>query len=265
MSKNQRNLVKKVQQNGNGYNNGNGNGKHEKNNQNNGNGNTIILPANGQKSMPEPVLKNRLKSRTPNQREYIKTIQSNDIVISFGPPGVGKTRLAVGAAATYLSKGYVDRIVLVRPTVSCDEELGFLPGALCDKLSPYLRPAFDELYDFFTIEQINAYTSGNYPLIEGVPLGMIKGRTFKNSFIILDEAQDATYKQLKSFLTRIGEGSKMVITGDVTQSDLCPSGAKTPLEEIMDKLRDIDKIGFAKLTEEDIQRHTLISTISRRI
>lgn len=257
MSKNQRNLVKNVQNN-----NSKTNGGSQGLNIPGGNGN-----GNGYKpSLPEYTLKKKLSSRTPNQKLYIKTIQSNDITFCISDcAGVGKTHLAVGAACTYLSKGYVNRIVIVRPTVSCDEDLGFLPGGLGDKLSPYLRPVFDELHEFFTIEQINAYTSGNYPLIEGVALGMIKGRTFKNSFIILDEGQDATYRQIKRFLTRIGERSKIVITGDVSQSDLCEPGAKTPLQEVMEKLKDVDGIGFSQLKEEDIQRHPLISTISRRI
>ncbi len=211
------------------------------------------------------TLKNVLRSRTPNQRMYVKTIQQNDVTFCTGPAGSGKTHLAIGAAATYLSKGLVDRIILIRPTISCDEELGFFPGDLSDKLGPYLRPVFDELFEFFTTEQIHVFTSSKPAIIEGVPLGIIKGRTFKRSFIVIDECQDATYKQIKNALTRIGDASKIVVNGDVTQTDRFTVGQITPMEEIIRKLEGCQGIGFSQLDPSDNQRHPCITRMLERI
>lgn len=210
-------------------------------------------------------LKTPVQGNTPGQKNYIKTMQHNDITIVTGDAGTGKTRLSVGIAADYLAKGLVERIIFVRPAVNCDEDLGFLPGELQSKLGPYLVPAYDELFCFFTTEQITALTSGKRPKIEGVSLGMMKGRSFRNSFVLLDESQDATYKQLKMFLTRIGEGTKMVIAGDVTQSDRFDHEDSTPLRKIMNLLEGVDGIGFARLTPADIQRHPKIGMILERL
>jgi phosphate starvation-inducible PhoH-like protein len=202
---------------------------------------------------------------TENKRRYVKNIIKNDITFCIGDAGTGKTHLAVGVAATYLSKRLVNRIILVRPIVSCDEELGFFPGDLVQKTDPYIRPLYDEFCDFFTDTQINTFCRGRRPIMEVVSLGTMKGRSFKKSFIILDEAQDATYKQLKTFLTRIGEGSKIVITGDITQSDKFNNYNDVAVYQIIRKLEGLEGIAFSELTPEDSERHPRTAQILERI
>lgn len=222
-----------------------------------------LFGGNDVKTSPDLSIKKSVCGLTLNQKLYLKLIHQNDVTFCTGPAGSGKTHLAIGAAATYLSKGVIDRIILVRPAVACEEDLGFLPGGLEDKLGPYLRPVFDELLDFFTIEQLNSLTHGKYPTIEGMSLGMIKGRTFKKACVILDEAQDATYKQIKILLTRMGEGTKMIIEGDTTQSDRFDNYQDTPLEQAMRKLKggEAEGVAFSRLTPDDIQRHPRLARL----
>ena len=212
------------------------------------------------------ALKAIIKAKSANQKNYIRTIRDCDITCCVGPAGSGKTACAIGVACYLLSKGHVDRIILTRPIVPCDDEdLGFLPGDMEDKVAPYLRPMFDELHEFFTAEQIRHFRQGECPAIEIAPLAFIKGRTFKRSIMILDEAQDATYKQIRKFLTRMGEGSKIVLAGDVTQSDLSDYKNDRGLEQIMRKLEGMEGVGFARLDPSDIVRHHLIAKILERI
>ena len=214
-------------------------------------------------------LKTIVQARSNNQKGVLKTIRDNDITFVVGPPGSGKSHLAVGMAAYYLSKKMVEKIIVTRPTVEGEDEEkhGFLPGTLDDKICPYLRPIFDELSYFFTNEQMKLLRSGDMPILEIAPLSVIvKGRTFKNAFVIMDEAQDATYKQLKRFITRLGEGSTMVFTGDTSQSDLRGYfNRRTELEDFMEKLYDIEGIGFSKLDPSDIVRHPLLALIIERV
>jgi phosphate starvation-inducible PhoH-like protein len=235
----------------------------------NGNNGHTVLPNLGEiikkPQVPNKELKRPVHGRTQNQKAYIQAIHHNDITICVGPAGTGKTHLAVGVAATYLSRGWAERIIMVRPIVSCDEEVGFLPGELEKKIGPYLRPLTDELCEFFTDEQLNTFATGKRPIIEMVPLAMIKGRTFKNSVIIIDEGQDATYKQLKRFLTRMGDASKIIVTGDLTQSDRFEEDEITALEEIIGKLEGAVGISIVRFTPADQQRHPRMEQILSRI
>jgi phosphate starvation-inducible protein PhoH and related proteins len=223
-----------------------------------------IATTNGKKD--EIELKSIVRARSVNQKNVLRTIKENDIVCVDGCAGSGKTFLSVGMAAYYLARKHVDKIIVTRPVIDNDEELGFLPGNLDEKISPYLRPIFDEFSYFFTDEQMKGLRAGEFPKIEIAPLTIImKGRTFKNAFIILDEAQDATYKQLKRFITRIGEGSKMVITADISQTDLYNHEYDPPIVNIMKKLEGIEGIGHARLDPSDIVRHPLLAQILERI
>jgi phosphate starvation-inducible protein PhoH and related proteins len=210
-------------------------------------------------------LKKPVQALTENQKKYLQAIESNDVTIVTSCAGTGKTTLAIGSAISYLAERRVDKIVIARPMVHCDEDVGFLPGDLQDKLNPYLRPIVDELGEFITAEQMARLMSGKIPIIEGVPLGLIKGRNFKRSFVILDEAQDATYKQLKSFITRMGLESKVIITGDLSQSDRFVDHQKIPLWKIMDRLKNVPRVGIVTLGPEDIQRHPLLNHILKKL
>ena len=196
--------------------------------------------------------------RSATQADYIQALLKNELVVGLGPAGTGKTYLAVAAAATMLVEGKVDRIILSRPAVEAGENLGFLPGDMRDKVDPYLRPLYDALYDMLPGPQVTrSLESGE---IEIAPLAFMRGRTLSNSFVILDESQNATPMQMKMFLTRMGENSRMVITGDPSQIDL-PFGAKSGLRdamEILPKIRGIDIIRFG---EEDVVRHDLVTRI----
>ncbi|OWR29483.1 phosphate starvation-inducible protein PhoH [Saccharibacillus sp. O23] len=199
-----------------------------------------------------------IRPKTIGQKHYITTIKKKDIVFGIGPAGTGKTYLAVVLAVTALKEGLVKRIVLTRPAVEAGESLGFLPGDLQEKVDPYLRPLYDALYDVMGTEQVaKALERG---LIEIAPLAYMRGRTLDDSFIILDEAQNTTPEQMKMFLTRLGFGSKMVITGDVTQIDL-PRGKKSGLVEARLVLSEIGDIGFVTFAQEDVVRHSLVQKI----
>jgi phosphate starvation-inducible protein PhoH and related proteins len=234
----------------------------------NGNGHTNrlsdIINLKENKEEIDLSIKEVLKARTNNQKEYIKSIHENDVVFCTGCSGVGKTHIATGMAVIYLSKKLVDRIVITRPAVTCDEDLGYTPGDLSAKMDPYVKPIFDALGYFFTPDQINKLISGKFPLIEIVPLGMMRGRTFNKSFIFADEMQNATYNQIKLLLTRLGEGSTMVVNGDNTQNDLHVYGM-TDLEKVINKLEGVDGIGFVRLTPADIQRHPRLGQILERL
>ncbi|AHM67039.1 PhoH family protein [Paenibacillus polymyxa] len=199
-----------------------------------------------------------IRVKTIGQKHYVTTIKKRDIVFGIGPAGTGKTYLAVVLAVAALKEGSVKRIVLTRPAVEAGENLGFLPGDLQEKVDPYLRPLYDALYDVMGPEQTaKALERG---LIEIAPLAYMRGRTLDDSFIILDEAQNTTPEQMKMFLTRLGFGSKMVITGDVTQIDL-PRGKKSGLIEANAILKGIEEIGFVQFAEEDVVRHSLVQKI----
>jgi len=208
-----------------------------------------------------PLLMTRkaeIRGRTPRQNNYIQAIQEHDITFGIGPAGTGKTYLAVACAVDSLQREAVRRLVLVRPAVEAGEKLGFLPGDLAQKVDPYLRPLYDALYDLMGMEKVNrAFERG---VIEIAPLAYMRGRTLNHSFIILDEAQNSTPEQMKMFLTRIGFGSKAVITGDVTQIDLA-RGQKSGLNEVRNVLKDVRGIAFSEFSAEDVVRHPLVQKI----
>ena len=199
-----------------------------------------------------------IRPKTANQKRYVDAIEDNTITFGIGPAGTGKTYLAMAKAVAALQAKKVNRIVLTRPAVEAGESLGFLPGTLSEKIDPYLRPLFDALHDMIDVDSIPRLIQTG--VIEVAPLAYMRGRTLNDSFIILDEAQNTTPEQMKMFLTRLGFGSKMVVTGDVTQIDL-PNGAKSGLRIITDILQGIDDIAFMELTAEDVVRHRLIGDI----
>lgn len=208
-----------------------------------------------------PLLMTRkaeIRGRTPRQNSYLQAIQEHDITFGIGPAGTGKTYLAVACAVDALQREVVKRLVLVRPAVEAGEKLGFLPGDLAQKVDPYLRPLYDALYDLMGVEKVGrAFERG---VIEIAPLAYMRGRTLNHSFIILDEAQNTTPEQMKMFLTRIGFGSKAVITGDVTQIDLA-RGQKSGLIEARGVLQDVRGIAFSNFLAEDVVRHPLVQKI----
>jgi len=199
-----------------------------------------------------------IKSKTHGQRKYVSAIKDNDIVFGIGPAGTGKTFLAVAMAVTAFRDKQVNKIVLTRPAVEAGEKLGFLPGDMQNKVDPYLRPLYDALYEIMGTETYQKYLEKG--MIEIAPLAYMRGRTLDDSFIILDEAQNTTPEQMKMFLTRIGFGSKVVVTGDVTQIDL-PGDKKSGLKEVIKILKDIQGIEFIFLTEKDVVRHELVRKI----
>ncbi|GAX91516.1 PhoH family protein [Effusibacillus lacus] len=199
-----------------------------------------------------------IRVKTLGQRFYIQDIRKKDIVFGVGPAGTGKTYLAVVMAVMALKKGHVSKIVLTRPAVEAGENLGFLPGDLQEKVDPYLRPLYDALYDMMGVEPVQKAMERG--IIEVAPLAYMRGRTLEDSFVILDEAQNTTPEQMKMFLTRLGFGSKMVITGDITQIDL-PRGKLSGLNEAIRVLKDIKEISFVFLTEQDVVRHHLVQKI----
>ncbi len=196
--------------------------------------------------------------RTAGQREYVEAIRKHDIVFGIGPAGTGKTYLAMASAVEALNKQEVRRIILTRPAIEAGESLGFLPGDMYEKISPYLRPLYDALYDMMEASAIEKYLETG--IIEVAPLAYMRGRTLNDAFIILDEAQNATREQMKMFLTRLGFDSKAVITGDVTQSDL-PDGKPIGLLQAQDILKDIRGIKFIYFTGFDVVRHALVQRI----
>ena len=199
-----------------------------------------------------------LRGRTPNQVQYLHHILSHDITFGIGPAGTGKTFLAVACAVDALERSGVQRIVLTRPAVEAGERLGFLPGDLAQKVDPYLRPLYDALYDLMGLERVQAaFEKG---LLEIAPLAFMRGRTLNNAFVILDEAQNTTPEQMKMFLTRIGFGSRAVVTGDVSQVDL-PRGAGSGLIDAAQVLRQVRGIAFSHFTAADVVRHPLVARI----
>jgi len=208
-----------------------------------------------------PLLMTRkaeIRGRTPRQNDYLQAIQQHDITFGVGPAGTGKTYLAVASAVDALQRDTVQRLVLVRPAVEAGERLGFLPGDLAHKVDPYLRPLYDALYDLMGPDKVvKAFERG---VIEIAPLAYMRGRTINHSFIILDEAQNTTPEQMKMFLTRIGFGSKAVITGDVTQIDLA-RGQKSGLIEVRSVLKEVRGIAFQNFLAEDVVRHPLVQKI----
>ena len=199
-----------------------------------------------------------IRPKTANQKRYVDAIEEHTITFGIGPAGTGKTYLAMAKAVSALQAKKVNRIILTRPAVEAGEHLGFLPGTLNEKIDPYLRPLFDALHDMIDMETIPRMMQSG--IIEVAPLAYMRGRTLNDAFIILDEAQNTTPEQMKMFLTRLGFGSKMVITGDVTQIDL-PNGQHSGLRVVRDILKDIDDIAFLELTAEDVVRHRLIGDI----
>ncbi len=207
-----------------------------------------------------PLLTRRadLQGRTPNQRAYLRNILSHDISFGIGPAGTGKTYLAVACAVDALERDAVKRIVLTRPAVEAGERLGFLPGDLSQKVDPYLRPLYDALYELMGLDK--AQRMFEKQAIEVAPLAYMRGRTLSHSFIILDEAQNTTAEQMKMFLTRMGFGSKMVITGDVTQIDL-PRAQSSGLLEARKILRQVEGLAFTEFNASDVVRHPLVARI----
>ncbi len=199
-----------------------------------------------------------IHARSKNQEKYLEAVQARDIIISIGPAGTGKTYLAMAAAIDHLKKKRVSRIILTRPAVEAGESLGFLPGDLYAKVNPYLRPLYDALYDMMDYEEATRYLERG--VIEVAPLAYMRGRTLNDSFIILDEAQNCTHAQVKMFLTRLGESSKAVLTGDITQVDL-PAGKKSGLIEAQTVLANIQGVEFVYLREVDVVRHPLVQDI----
>jgi len=199
-----------------------------------------------------------IRPKTANQKRYVDAIDDHTITFGIGPAGTGKTYLAMAMAVAALQAKKVNKIVLTRPAVEAGESLGFLPGTLSEKIDPYLRPLFDALHDMIDIDSIPRLMQSG--IIEVAPLAYMRGRTLNDAFIILDEAQNTTPEQMKMFLTRLGFGSKMVVTGDVTQIDL-PNGQNSGLKIVRDILKEIDDIAFLELTAEDVVRHRLIGEI----
>jgi phosphate starvation-inducible PhoH-like protein len=199
-----------------------------------------------------------IRPKTANQKRYVDAIEDHTITFGIGPAGTGKTYLAMAMAVAALNAKKINRIILTRPAVEAGEHLGFLPGTLSEKIDPYLRPLFDALHDMIDIDSIPRLMQSG--VIEVAPLAYMRGRTLNDAFVILDEAQNTTPEQMKMFLTRLGFGSKMVVTGDVTQIDL-PNGQSSGLRVVRDILKDIDDIAFLELTAEDVVRHRLIGDI----
>ncbi len=202
--------------------------------------------------------KRLIKPRSKKQVEYFNLVKKKDLVFCCGPAGTGKTYLAVALAVSMLKSGQIDKIILSRPAVEAGERLGFLPGDLKEKIDPYLRPIYDALNDMLSFSEVLKKIENG--LIEIAPLAFMRGRTLSNSFIILDESQNTTAIQMKMFLTRLGENSKMIVNGDLSQVDL-PSGTKSGLRESMRILKNIDDIGFVEFTDKDVVRNSLVSKI----
>jgi phosphate starvation-inducible PhoH-like protein len=202
--------------------------------------------------------KRRIAPKTVNQRRYLDAIERNDIVFGIGPAGTGKTYLAMAQAVSFLLAKKVSRIILARPAVEAGEKLGFLPGDLQEKVNPYLRPLYDALYDMLEIEKVERFLERG--TIEIAPIAFMRGRTLNDAFVILDEAQNTTSEQMKMFLTRLGFGSKAVVTGDITQIDL-PAGRTSGLVEAMKVVSKIEGISFIFFDDRDVVRHKLVQQI----
>ena len=220
-------------------------------------------PKEGEESEAEEVIlvthrKKAIVPKTPSQKAYIKAIKENDIVFGIGPAGTGKTYLAMAMALKYLKENRISKIILTRPAVEAGEKLGFLPGGIAEKVHPYLTPLYDALYDMVDFDKANYLLEKG--VIEIAPLAFMRGRTLNDAFIILDEAQNTTREQMKMFLTRIGFGSKAVITGDITQIDL-PKKKESGLLDAVRILKGIEGIGFVEFRKEDVVRHPIVQKI----
>jgi phosphate starvation-inducible PhoH-like protein len=217
--------------------------------------------ADGAEGVEDLTVRTRKRSvvpRTPMQADYIRAMRANELVFGLGPAGTGKTYMAVAQAVSMKIRGLVDRIILSRPAVEAGERLGFLPGDMREKVDPYLRPLYDALYDMMPGDVVTkALETGE---IEVAPLAFMRGRTLANAFVILDEAQNTTPTQMKMFLTRLGENSRMVITGDLSQVDL-PLGAKSGLRDATEILDNVEGVGFVRFTKQDVLRHALVTRI----
>ncbi len=201
-----------------------------------------------------------IRARGVHQRDYLQHIRTRDLTFGIGPAGTGKTYLAVACAVEALQADSVRRLVLVRPAVEAGERLGFLPGDLTQKVDPYLRPMYDALYEMMGFDRVARFIERN--VIEVAPLAFMRGRSLNDAFIILDEAQNTTVEQMKMFLTRIGFGSKAVVTGDVTQTDL-PPGRQSGLSHVIDVLRAVEGVAFTFFDAQDVVRHPLVQRIVR--
>jgi phosphate starvation-inducible PhoH-like protein len=224
-----------------------------------------LLSQDGDTRIKDYLLKSAVRSgkkvvvpRSLNQRRYLEQIQANDMVFGIGPAGTGKTYLAVAQAIAYLLNKEVNRVILARPAVEAGEKLGFLPGDLQQKVDPYLRPLYDALYDLLDIEKVERLFERNQ--IEVAPIAFMRGRTLSDAFVIIDEAQNTTTEQMKMVLTRVGPGSKVVVTGDITQIDL-PSGRVSGLVEALSVLSGVEGIAFRYFDEKDVVRHRLVQSI----
>lgn len=227
----------------------------------------LFLQESGVEALSEPggmsdgiiqIKKKSIKPRGANQVGYVDAIHGHDINFGVGPAGTGKTYLAVACAVEALEQERIRRILLVRPAVEAGEKLGFLPGDLSQKIDPYLRPLYDALYEMLGFEKVEKLIERN--VIEVAPLAYMRGRTLNDSFIILDESQNTTVEQMKMFLTRVGFGSTVVVTGDVTQVDL-PHRTKSGLRHVLDVLGDVDGISFTRFSPRDVVRHPLVQRI----
>ena len=212
----------------------------------------------GAESIPVFSKRGVIRPKTAGQKRYVEAIKDNDLVFGIGPAGTGKTYLAMAMAVSALKSGQVSRIILTRPAVEAGERLGFLPGDIADKVHPYLRPLYDALYDMMPPETLDKYIERN--VIEVAPIAFMRGRTLNNSFVVLDEAQNATIEQMKMFLTRLGFDSKAVVTGDITQTDL-PTHKVSGLADAQEVLSGIKGIQFIYFSKVDVVRHELVQRI----
>ncbi len=222
-----------------------------------------FLEKTGEERVEEEVVlvthrRRTIAPRTPTQRRYIEAIKRNDVVFGVGPAGTGKTYLAMAMALAHLKEQKVNKIILTRPAVEAGEKLGFLPGTIAEKVDPYLRPLYDALYDMVDYDKAMYMLERN--IIEIAPLAFMRGRTLNDAFIILDEAQNATREQMKMFLTRIGFGSKVVVTGDITQIDL-PKKEHSGLVEALRILKGIEGVDFVWFSQDDVVRHPIVARI----
>jgi phosphate starvation-inducible PhoH-like protein len=223
-----------------------------------GAGEQDILGDTGAESIPVFSKRGVIRPKTAGQKRYVEAIKHNDLVFGIGPAGTGKTYLAMAMAVSALKSGQVSRIILTRPAVEAGEKLGFLPGDIADKVHPYLRPLYDALYDMMPPESLDQYIERN--VIEVAPIAFMRGRTLNNSFVVLDEAQNATIEQMKMFLTRLGFDSKAVVTGDITQTDL-PNHKVSGLADAQEVLSGIKGIEFVYFSKVDVVRHELVQRI----
>jgi phosphate starvation-inducible PhoH-like protein len=221
---------------------------------------TVAATPAGVAPPPLPAIagSRQVRPRTPGQGKYVTAMRENDVVFAIGPAGTGKTYLAVAIAVTLLRQGTIKKIVLVRPAVEAGEKLGFLPGDIAAKINPYLRPLLDALNDMMEPEQVKRYMEND--IIEIAPLAFMRGRTLNSAVIILDEGQNTTVPQMQMFLTRMGHGSKIIVTGDITQIDL-PKNMRSGLVDAVRRLENLDHIGIIHLGEQDIVRHPLVQAI----